>query len=177
MPFYLLSKSPPVTPTGRHVNRPCTNTHGPINPLLQRFALGIGCLVRRAIIPRRGRWRHRPPNVRGLQHCAVQVHSRHDRAESQSVFARGKPHVRDSIPHPVFVGLAVTIKCPASLASRVSQFVTIVVLIFDSTEKSDMFRNSPIGLQLHGNDRPQEYRCRGLVWTKTPEDRLIPLQQ
>ena len=40
-----------------------------------------------------------------------------------------------------------------------------------------MLRNSPIGLQLHGNDRPQEYRFRGLVWTKTPEDRLIRLQQ
>jgi hypothetical protein len=47
------------------------------------------------------------------------------------------------------------------------------VLVFDHTDKPKMLKASPIGLQLHGNDRPQEYRFRGLVLTKDPEDRLL----
>jgi hypothetical protein len=50
-------------------------------------------------------------------------------------------------------------------------------LAFDFTDKPDMLQASPIGLQLHGNDRPQEYRFRGLVLTKDPEDKLVTLKE
>jgi hypothetical protein len=46
-------------------------------------------------------------------------------------------------------------------------------LVFDFTDKPGMLRASPIGLQLHSNDRPQEYRFRGLVLSPNPEDRLV----
>lgn len=61
------------------------------------------------------------------------------------------------------------------LQNRV-RFAANGVLIFDFTDKPEMLRKSPIGLQIHANDRPQEYRFRGLVLTKSPEDRLITLQ-
>lgn len=47
------------------------------------------------------------------------------------------------------------------------------VVVFDFTDKPGMLRSSPIGLQLHSNDRPQEFLFRGLVLTKDPEDRLV----
>jgi hypothetical protein len=47
------------------------------------------------------------------------------------------------------------------------------VLVFDFTDKPKMLRTSPIGLQLHSNDRPQEFHFRGLVLTKDPESRLV----
>ena len=46
-------------------------------------------------------------------------------------------------------------------------------LVFDYTDKPKMLRESPIGLQLHSNNRPQEFHFRGLVLTKGPEDRLV----
>lgn len=45
--------------------------------------------------------------------------------------------------------------------------------VFDFADKPGMLRESPIGLQLHANNKPQEYRFRGLVLTKDPEDRLV----
>jgi hypothetical protein len=50
-------------------------------------------------------------------------------------------------------------------------------LVFDFTDKPEMLKESPIGLQLHSNDRPQEYRFRGLVLTKDPEDKLVSVKE
>src|SRR5262249_51630403 len=41
------------------------------------------------------------------------------------------------------------------------------------TDKPGMLRESPIGLQLHSNRRPQEFLFRGLVLSRDPEDRLV----
>jgi hypothetical protein len=46
-------------------------------------------------------------------------------------------------------------------------------VVFDFTDKAGMLKESPIGLQLHSNSRPQEFHFRGLVLTKDPEDRLV----
>ena len=46
-------------------------------------------------------------------------------------------------------------------------------LVFDFTDKPEMLQASPIGLQLHSNGKPQEFRFRGLVLSSSPEDRLI----
>jgi hypothetical protein len=46
-------------------------------------------------------------------------------------------------------------------------------VVFDFTDKPGMLKSSPIGLQLHSNNRPQEFRFRGLVLTTKPEDRLV----
>ncbi|MCB1237211.1 MAG: DUF1080 domain-containing protein, partial [Verrucomicrobiae bacterium] len=45
--------------------------------------------------------------------------------------------------------------------------------VFDFTDQPDLLRKSPLGLQLHKNAKPQEYRFRGLVLTESPEDRLV----
>jgi hypothetical protein len=45
--------------------------------------------------------------------------------------------------------------------------------VFDFTDQPEMLKESPIGLQLHANNKPQEWRFRGLVLTKNPEDKLI----
>lgn len=45
--------------------------------------------------------------------------------------------------------------------------------VFDFTDQPGMLRESPIALQLHSNTKPQEYRFRGLLLTKNPEDRLV----
>src|SRR5262245_34568499 len=50
------------------------------------------------------------------------------------------------------------------------------VLVFDYTDKPKMLKPSPVGLQLHSNDRPQEFRFRGLVLTRDPEDRLLTVK-
>ena len=55
------------------------------------------------------------------------------------------------------------------------RFVANGTLVFDFTDRPELLRRSPIGLQLHSNRRPQEYRFRGLILTKDPEDRLISL--
>ncbi|OWK35121.1 3-keto-disaccharide hydrolase [Fimbriiglobus ruber] len=46
-------------------------------------------------------------------------------------------------------------------------------LVFDFTDKPEMLKESPIGLQLHANGQPQEFLFRGLVLTKDPEDKLV----
>jgi len=60
------------------------------------------------------------------------------------------------------------------IANRL-RFVANGTLVFDFADKPEMLQPSPIGLQLHSNDRPQEHLFRGLVVTKDPADRLITL--
>ena len=50
-------------------------------------------------------------------------------------------------------------------------------LVFDFTDQPDMLRESPIGLQLHSNSKPQEFRFRGLVVSREPRDELITLKR
>jgi hypothetical protein len=50
-------------------------------------------------------------------------------------------------------------------------------LIIDYTDKPGMLTASPIGLQLHANNRPQEHHFRGLVLSEHPKDRLITLKE
>ncbi|MCP4782484.1 MAG: DUF1080 domain-containing protein [Fuerstiella sp.] len=45
--------------------------------------------------------------------------------------------------------------------------------VFDFTDQPELLQESPIGLQLHSNGKPQEYQFRGLILTEDPEDRLI----
>lgn len=47
------------------------------------------------------------------------------------------------------------------------------VLVFDFTDKPGMLQACPIGLLLHSEQRPQEYRFRGLVLTVNPGDELV----
>ena len=46
-------------------------------------------------------------------------------------------------------------------------------LFMDFTDKPDMLKASPIGLQLHANNQPQEYHFRGLILAEKPEDRML----
>jgi hypothetical protein len=48
-------------------------------------------------------------------------------------------------------------------------------LSFDFTDKPEMLRASPIGLQLHANKQPQEWHFRGLVLVEHPVDELATL--
>jgi len=57
------------------------------------------------------------------------------------------------------------------------QFAANGTKVFDFTDKPGMLIESPIGLQLHANSKPQEYRFRGLLLTKNPEERLITVPQ
>ncbi len=56
------------------------------------------------------------------------------------------------------------------------RFVNNGELVFDFTDRPKMLRASPIGLQLHKNQKPQEYRFRGLVLTEKPENELVTLE-
>ncbi|MFM7150657.1 MAG: DUF1080 domain-containing protein [Gemmataceae bacterium] len=49
-------------------------------------------------------------------------------------------------------------------------------LIFDFNDKADMLRPSPIGLQLHSNDRPQEFFFRKLYLVKDPVDQMVTVK-
>ncbi len=49
--------------------------------------------------------------------------------------------------------------------------------VIDFTDSPSMLKASPIGLQLHANDRPEEYRFRGLVLAEHPTDRLLTLKE
>jgi hypothetical protein len=51
------------------------------------------------------------------------------------------------------------------------------ILIFDFTDEPEMLRSCPIGLQLHSNGRPQEFRFRGLLLSEKPADRLLTVSQ
>ncbi|MCB1080019.1 MAG: DUF1080 domain-containing protein, partial [Verrucomicrobiae bacterium] len=50
-------------------------------------------------------------------------------------------------------------------------------LVFDFTDQPGMLKASPLGLQLHANQKPQEYRFRGLVVVEDPDDRLVTLKK
>ncbi len=57
------------------------------------------------------------------------------------------------------------------------RFAANGTLIFDFTDKPEMLQKSPIGLQLHSNSQPQEYRFRNLYLSQKPEDRLVTLRK
>ncbi len=48
--------------------------------------------------------------------------------------------------------------------------------VFDFTDKPEMLQACPIGLQLHSNDKPQEYHFRGLLLTENPEGDLVTVK-
>jgi hypothetical protein len=48
--------------------------------------------------------------------------------------------------------------------------------VFDFTDQPGMLREAPIALQLHANNKPQEFRFRGLVLTKNPAEGLITVR-
>ena len=50
-------------------------------------------------------------------------------------------------------------------------------LVFDYTDQPGLLKSSPVGLQLHANQKPQEYRFRGLAVVENPEDRLVTLKK
>jgi hypothetical protein len=49
--------------------------------------------------------------------------------------------------------------------------------VIDFTDQPGMLQAAPIGLQLHSNDRPQEFHFRGLVLTENPSDKLLTLEK
>lgn len=49
-------------------------------------------------------------------------------------------------------------------------------LVIDFKDQPGMLKPAPIGLQLHSNQRPQEYHFRGLILAEKPEDRLLTLK-
>jgi hypothetical protein len=49
--------------------------------------------------------------------------------------------------------------------------------IVDFTDEPGLLKASPIGLQLHANPRPQEYRFRGLVLVEHPKDTLATVDK
>lgn len=57
------------------------------------------------------------------------------------------------------------------------RFVANGTLVFDYTDKPEMLRASPLGLQLHSNRQAQEFRFRGLILTESPADELLTLSQ
>jgi hypothetical protein len=46
-------------------------------------------------------------------------------------------------------------------------------VFMDFSDEPGLLRASPIGLQLHSNSRPQEYRFRGLILSEQPENRML----
>ena len=57
------------------------------------------------------------------------------------------------------------------------RFVANGKLVFDFTDKPEMLQACPLGLQIHSNQKPQEFRFRGLILTTNPEDQLVTLSQ
>lgn len=55
------------------------------------------------------------------------------------------------------------------------RFVANGKLVFDVRDDPKMLQDSPIGLQLHSNRRPQEFRFRGLALSSNPKDELVTL--
>ena len=49
--------------------------------------------------------------------------------------------------------------------------------VFDFTDKPEMLQSSPIGLQLHSNDKPQEYHFRNLLLTEDPGTNLVTIKE
>ncbi len=55
------------------------------------------------------------------------------------------------------------------------RFVANGALVFDFTDAPDMLRSAPLGLQIHSNSKPQEFRFRGIIISTTPTDQLVTL--
>lgn len=68
-------------------------------------------------------------------------------------------------------------RCEVLVLGNRIRFVANGSLVFDFTDEPEMLQPSPIGLQVHSNKKPQEYRFRGLVLSENPEDRLVTLDQ
>lgn len=49
--------------------------------------------------------------------------------------------------------------------------------VFDFTDKPEMLQASPIGLQLHSNDQPQEYHFRHLYLSENPTGDFITVRK
>ena len=50
--------------------------------------------------------------------------------------------------------------------------------IFDYTEdKPELLQPSPLGLQIHGNNQPQEYHFRNLLLTEEPGEGLVTVKK
>ena len=50
-------------------------------------------------------------------------------------------------------------------------------VVMDYFEEPGLLKPSPIGLQLHSNAKPQEFRFRGLILTENPEEKLLTYQR
>ena len=48
--------------------------------------------------------------------------------------------------------------------------------VFDFTDEPGRLMAGPIGLQLHSNERPQEFAFRDIVVTESPTDRLLTVE-
>ncbi|MDE0594411.1 MAG: DUF1080 domain-containing protein [Akkermansiaceae bacterium] len=57
------------------------------------------------------------------------------------------------------------------------RFVANGKLVFDFTDKPEMLKRSQLGLQIHSNQKPQEFRFRGLILSTNPADKLVTLFQ
>jgi Domain of Unknown Function (DUF1080) len=55
------------------------------------------------------------------------------------------------------------------------RFVANGALVFDFTDAPEMLRTGPLGLQIHSNGKPQEFRFRRLILSTTPADQLVTL--
>lgn len=66
--------------------------------------------------------------------------------------------------------------CEVLVTENRIRFVANGHLVFDYLDHPDWFQASPIGLQLHSNKRPQEYRFRGIVISESPENQLVTLE-
>lgn len=67
-------------------------------------------------------------------------------------------------------------RCEILVIGNRIRFVCNGTLVFDFTDEPEMLQKSPVGLQIHSNNRPQEYRFRGLILSDQPEDRLVTLE-
>lgn len=56
------------------------------------------------------------------------------------------------------------------------QMVANGTQVFDYRDRPEMLQGSPIGLQLHSNDRPQEYHFRHLLLTENPSETPVTLK-
>jgi len=57
------------------------------------------------------------------------------------------------------------------------RFVANGKLVFDFTDKPEMLKRSQLGLQIHSNQKPQEFRFRGLILSTNPADKLVTVFQ
>ena len=49
--------------------------------------------------------------------------------------------------------------------------------LFDFTDKPDMLQACSLGLQLHSNDKPQEFHFRNLLLTENPVTGLVTVRK